>query len=159
MMAGVGEGVGVGVAEGAGEGVGIGDGVGTGAGVGVGDADGEGVGVGVAVGVGLEGTLFPLVLAALDELPPPQPTAPNNMLPRTATARYLNIPPPCLELGKVRCSRVPAGCLLRRDRLAASSYCNRIWAAKQVQGPGVHRPMHHFPTHPWLLTDCIALGL
>ena len=77
-------GVGVGEADGAGEG--DGDGVGTGAGVGVGDA----VGPGLGVGVGLEVALLP-VLAALEELPPPQPTTPNNMHARTAMARYLNI--------------------------------------------------------------------
>jgi hypothetical protein len=89
MMTGVGEGDGVGV--GVADGVGEGDGVGTGVGVGVGDADGVGVGVGVPVGVGLEGALFTPVFAALEELPPPQPTTPNNMHARTAMARYLNI--------------------------------------------------------------------
>ena len=83
-MTGVGEGDGVGVGEA--DGVGEGDGVGTGAGVGVGDA----VGPGLGVGVGLEVALLP-ALAALEELPPPQPTTPNNMHARTAMARYLNI--------------------------------------------------------------------
>jgi hypothetical protein len=82
MVTGVGEGDGVGV--GVADGVGEGDGVGTG--VGVGDA----VGPGLGVGVGLEVALLPLV-AALEELPPPQPTTPNNMHARTAMARYLNI--------------------------------------------------------------------
>jgi hypothetical protein len=107
MVAGVGDGVGVGVAEGAGDGLGTGDGVGTGTGVGVGDADGEGAGV----GVGLEGALLPLLPAGLEELPPPQPIDANSVHARTATARYLNILPPYLELGNLRCSRVPAGCL------------------------------------------------
>jgi len=100
-------GVGVGEADGVGEG----DGVGTGAGVGVGDAMGPGLGV----GVGLEVALLPL-LAALEELPPPQPTTPNNMHARTAMARYLNIRAALLrvrdlEFGNLRCSRVPAGCV------------------------------------------------
>jgi hypothetical protein len=84
MVTGVGEGVGVGEADGVGEGVGVGEA--DGAGVGVGDA----VGPGLGVGVGLEVALLPLV-AALEELPPPQPTNPNNMHARTAMARYLNI--------------------------------------------------------------------
>ena len=88
-MTGVGEGdgVGVGVADGAGDGAGTGDGVG------VGDA------VGVGVGVGLDGALLPLLLAGLDELPPPHPTDPNNIHARTATAAYLNIGH-LFELGK-----------------------------------------------------------
>jgi hypothetical protein len=109
MVTGVGEGVGVGEADGVGEGVGVGEA--DGAGVGVGDA----VGPGLGVGVGLEVALLPLV-AALEELPPPQPTNPNNMHARTAMARYLNIRAALLrdrdfEFGNLRCSRVPAGCL------------------------------------------------
>src|SRR6478735_1226343 len=105
MMTGVGEGNGVGVGEADGAGEGEGDGVGTGAGVGVGNA----VGPGLGVGVGLEVALLPL-LAALEELPPPQPTTPNNMHARTAMARYLNIRAALLRVrdlafGNLRCSR------------------------------------------------------
>ena len=80
-------------------GVGVGDGVGVGVADGAGDGVGTGDGVGVGVGVGLDGALLPLLLAGLDELPPPHPTDPNNIHARTATAAYLNIGH-LFELGK-----------------------------------------------------------
>jgi hypothetical protein len=114
MMTGVGEGDGVGVGEADGVAEGEGEGVGTGAGVGVGDA------VGPGVGVGLEVALLPL-LAVLEELPPPQPTIPNNMHARTVMARYLNIRAALvrvryLDFGNLGCSRVPVGCLALKSR-------------------------------------------
>ncbi len=93
-MTGVGEGNGVGVGEADGVGVGVAEGVGVADGVGAGEGDGVGVGdavgLGLGVGVGLELALLP-ALVALEELPPPHPTATNNMHARTAVARYLNI--------------------------------------------------------------------
>jgi hypothetical protein len=158
MMTGVGEGDGVGVGEADGVAEGEGEGVGTGAGVGVGDA------VGPGVGVGLEVALLP-VLAALEELPPPQPTTPNNMHPSTAMPTYLNIRAALLrvrdlDFGNLRCSRVPAGCLAPESPdFQASSEDRQVRRLQAGTRPGVHRPMHHFATHPWLLTACVALGL